>query len=116
MFKGTKWLDNQIRKTGIRVVGGEDGGQGETLNYYSGAVLSNCLVAVDDEVLAQYGYKLHYFPVSHPNTGLSVDVVASGVTFENHTVEFAVDESEVEDYRSMVAACGLSSKITVVAY
>lgn len=116
VFKGTKWLDNQIRKTGIRVVGGEDGGQGETLNYYSGAVLSNCLVAVDDEVLAQYGYKLHYFPVSHPNTGLSVDVVASGVTFENHTVEFAVDESEVEDYRSMVAACGLSSKITVVAY
>lgn len=108
-FAGTKWLESETKKVHHRI---EDG---KTLEYYSGAVLSNCLIGVDEELLREkYGNKLHFFPLGSSDNGLSVDVIANLLSFENNVI-FVVDESEVEDYRILVSRSGLAGKVTVVA-
>ncbi len=106
-FAGTKWLSSETVKVHQRVT------DGHSLEYYSGAILSNCLIAVDEDVLERYGNKLHFFPLRN-GEGLSVDVIASGMTFTKEAT-FVVDGSEVEAYRTLVSRSGLGGKVTVTA-
>lgn len=104
-FAGTKWLESEAVKVHHRIE------NGKTLEYYSGAILSNCLIAVDEGVAERYGNKLYFFPLT-PGNGLSVDVIARQSIKNN--VTFVVDESEVEAYRTLVSKSGLAGQVTVV--
>lgn len=109
-FTGTAWLLSETQKVHNRVEGDR------TLQYYSGAILSNCLIGVDNNILKLYGNKLYFFPLS-PKNGLSVDVIANKVEFEKDTT-FMVDESEVEEYKNVVSRSVLigSGNVTVSPY
>lgn len=107
-FAGTAWLRKEVTTERNRTVGSQ------TLRYYSGAYLSNCLIAVDDEILARHGNRLHFFPLDPPTGRLSITAFASGLRFVEDTV-FVVDAAEAEEYRALISAHNLNG-VSIESY
>lgn len=103
-FAGTAWLEREVTAERNRTVGSD------TLRYYSGAYLSNCLVAVDDTMLARYNYRMHFFPLDPPTGRLAITAFASGLRFGAETV-FVVGGGEAEAYRALIAAHNLQNVV-----